>query len=90
MSAAAMTSSPMISPHFLEALVGREHGGGALVATAHELEEEHGAGLVDGQVAEPIDDEKRGVAENGEPVVSKNTNALKILAPPWPGRKHRH
>ena len=67
MSAAAMTSSPMISPHSSKLLVGREHGGSALVATAHELEEEHGAGLVHGQVAELIDDEKRGVTENGEP-----------------------
>ena len=25
-----------------------------------------------------------------ERVVSKNTNELKTLASPWPGRKHRH
>ena len=30
------------------------------------------------------------VSSIGKPVVSKNTNELKTLASPWPGRKHKH
>src|SRR6266487_3407529 len=39
----------------LEAFVAREHGGGPLVAAAHELEEEHGAGACDREVAELVE-----------------------------------
>ena len=33
---------------------------------------------------------RRELALESVTVVSKNTNELKTLAPPWPGRKHRH
>src|SRR5690606_33581164 len=36
----------------LEALVAGEHGRGRLVAPGHELEEEHGPGAADGQIAD--------------------------------------
>jgi hypothetical protein len=42
----------------LEALVAGQHGGGVLVAAAHELEEVHRAGAGDRQVADLIDDEQ--------------------------------
>ena len=44
---------------FLEALVGGEHGRGVFVAAGHELEEEHGAGAGDRQVADLVDDQQR-------------------------------
>ena len=43
----------------LEALVGREHGRGVLVAARHQLKEEHGAGAGDRQIADLVDDEQR-------------------------------
>lgn len=46
----------------LEALVAGEHGGGVLVATAHQLKEMHGAGSRDWQVADLVDHEQRGGA----------------------------
>jgi tetratricopeptide (TPR) repeat protein len=52
----------------LEALVAGEHGGGALVAPAHELAEEHGPGAGDGQVADLVDDEERGEDQGLEPL----------------------
>ena len=33
---------------------------------------------------------ERGRSMSWRGVVSKNTNELETLAPPWPGRKHRH
>ena len=50
----------------LEPFVGREHGGCALVAAVDELEEEHRAGLADGQVADLVDDQERGIGEDFE------------------------
>ena len=44
----------------LEAFVAREHGGRPLVAAAHELEEEHGPGPREREVAELVDDERSG------------------------------
>src|SRR6266566_4680272 len=52
----------------LEAFVAREHGGGPLVAAAHELEEEHGAGACDREVAELVDDQERREDERLEPL----------------------
>ena len=50
----------------LEALVGREHGGRVLVAPVDQLEEEHGASLVDRQIADLVDDQERGVGQGLE------------------------
>jgi len=51
-----MTSSPRTCPHSSKLLLGREHSGGALVTSAHELEEEHRAAGADGQIAEAFFD----------------------------------
>ncbi len=50
----------------LEPLVGRQHGGCALIAPVDELEEEHRAGLTDRQVADLVDDQERGISEDLE------------------------
>ena len=42
---------------FLEALIGREHSGAMLVASADELEEEHRTGAIHREVANLVDDE---------------------------------
>ena len=68
MSAAAMTSSPKISPHSSKPLLLREHRRGVLVAPGHELKEEHGAGAADRQIADLVDDEERGEDERLEPL----------------------
>jgi len=52
----------------VERLVRSENGRGGLVAAGHELEEEHGAVATDGQVADLVDDEERGMGECLEPV----------------------
>ena len=57
-----------LSP-LLEALVGGEHGRSVLVAPVDELEEQDGAAPGDGEVADLIDDQERGVGEGLEPVV---------------------
>ena len=49
-----------------EAFIGGEHSGCALVAPVDELEEEHGAGLADRQVADLVDDQERGIGEDLE------------------------
>jgi len=41
-----------------------EHGGDSFVAAAHELEEEHGAGAGDGQIADLVDDEERRMGQD--------------------------
>jgi hypothetical protein len=48
---------------FLEALVRGQHRRGVLVATRHELEEEHRPGPIDRQVVDLVDDEERAKAE---------------------------
>ena len=56
-------SHHLVSKHlapFLKAFVGGHHGGGVLVAAAHELEEQHGPGLADRQVADLIHDHQGG------------------------------
>ena len=50
----------------LEPFVGREDGGCALIAPVDELEEEHGAGRADRQVADLVDDQERGIGEDLE------------------------
>ena len=48
----------LISEHlapFLEALVRGQHGGSGLVAAVHELEEQDGANVIDGQVSDLVD-----------------------------------
>lgn len=50
----------------LEALVGGEHGRGVLVAAIHKLEEQHGASVADGQIADLIDHQQRRMGENGQ------------------------
>ena len=50
----------------LEALVGRQHSGCALIAPVDELEEEHRAGLADRQVADLVDDQELGIGEDLE------------------------
>ena len=52
----------------LEPFVGREHGGCALIAPVDELEEEHGAGRADRQVADLVDDQERRVGQDLEAV----------------------
>ncbi len=52
----------------LEAFVGGEHSGGALIAPVDELEEEHRARGADGQVADLVDDQERGIGEDLEAV----------------------
>ena len=48
---------PQPKPHVLpEAFVRGQHGRSKLVAARHELEEEHGAGAADGQIADLVDD----------------------------------
>ena len=50
----------------LEAFIGGQHSGCALIAPVDELEEEHGAGLTDRQVADLVDDQERGIGEDLE------------------------
>jgi hypothetical protein len=52
----------------LEAPIRGEDRGGGLVASGHELVEEHGAVAGDGQVADLVDDEERRVGERLEAV----------------------
>ena len=52
----------------LEALVRRQYGRDAFVAPVDELEEEHGAGLSDGQIADLVDNEERGIGQRLETV----------------------
>ena len=52
-------ASPLI-----ECSVRSQHRGGVLVAPTHQLEEQHCAGLADGDVADLIDDKKRWMAED--------------------------
>ena len=72
-------SSPKIWPHrsghdlvaqdlapLLEAFIGGQHSGCALIAPVDELEEEHGAGLADRQVADLVDDQERRIGEDLE------------------------
>jgi hypothetical protein len=60
-----MTSSPKSRP-LLEALVGGPHRRGVLIAPIHELEEEHRTGVVDGQIADLVHDEQRGMGEDSQ------------------------
>src|SRR5690606_19730290 len=53
----------------LKAFVRGEHGRGVLVTTSHELEEEHGAGAADRQVADLVNDEQCWMREYLEPLV---------------------
>src|SRR6185437_2761365 len=55
-------------PPFLKALVRGEYRRGVLVAATHELEEEHGPGVADREIADLVDDEQRGKAECLHPV----------------------
>ena len=50
----------------LEAFIGGQHSGCALIAPVDELEEEHGAGLADRQVADLVDDQERRIGEDLE------------------------
>ncbi len=50
----------------LEAFVGGQHSGCTLIAPVDELEEEHGSGLVDRQVADLVDDQERRIGEDLE------------------------
>ena len=54
-----------LRPMFVGA-VGGDHHGGAFVALADDLEQQVGAVLVDGQVAEFVDDEEGGLEIAGE------------------------
>lgn len=51
---------------FFEALVRRQDRPGAFVATRHQLEEEHGAGASDREVADLVDDEQGRMREESE------------------------
>lgn len=50
----------------LEPFVGCEDSGRSLIAPVDELEEEHGTGLADRQVADLVDDQERGIGEDLE------------------------
>ena len=52
---------------FLEALVRRQHGRGPLVAGVDDLEEEHGAVLVDRHVADLVDHQQGRVRQHAQP-----------------------
>jgi hypothetical protein len=67
MSAAAMTSSPKISPHFLKAFVRGEHRGRVLVAARHQLKEEHRPRTAEREVADLVDDEQRRMRQYLQP-----------------------
>ena len=62
----------------LEAFVGRQHRGCALIAPVDELEEKHRAALADRQVADLVDDQKRGIGEDVE-AASELTGGLGLL-----------
>ncbi len=55
-------------PPLFEALAARKDGGGALVAAAHELEEEHRPGVADWQVPDLVHNEERGEDDGLEPL----------------------
>ena len=57
---------PEDSAPFLEAFVGRQHCRGAFVAGIDELEEQHRPVPTDGEIADLIDDEERGIAQHAE------------------------
>ena len=67
MRAAAITSSPSTPPPVLETLVRGQHGRGPLVAGVADLEEEHGAVLVDRRVADLVDHEQSRVRQHAQP-----------------------
>ena len=54
---------------FLKALVARQHRRGPFVAPGHQLEEEHGSALEDGQVPDLVDDQRRGMREHFEALI---------------------
>src|SRR5438093_12485496 len=56
-------------PQAAEALVAGEDHGAALIAAADELKEEVGAGAIDGQVADHVNDEQAGHGVDLEPVL---------------------
>ena len=64
----------------LESLVGGEHGRDSLVAGVDELEEEHGAVLVDRQVADLIDRQEGRTGEHAQP-------ARQVAAEPGLGQR---
>ncbi len=53
---------------FFNALVTGEDGGRVFVAPGHQLEEEHGAGLGDREVADLVDHHQRGEDERAKPM----------------------
>ena len=64
---------------FLKALIRGQHGGGFLVAAIHQLEEQHGPGVVDRQIADLIDDQQRGMGQDCE--ASCTVVRLPVLLP---------
>jgi len=67
MSAAAMTSSPKMSPHSSKPLIRREHRGRVLVPPGHQLKKKHCAGARDREIADLIDDQQRRMREDLQP-----------------------
>lgn len=65
-------------PPLLEAFVRSQHCGGMLIATIHELEEEYGAGMIDRQVADLVDDEQRRMRKDGE-ALCQSSGSLCLL-----------
>ena len=55
-----------VAPLF-KALIGREHGGRALITARHELKEEHRARTADGQIADLVDDQEGGMRPHLQP-----------------------
>ncbi len=62
----------------LEALVAREHGARVLVAAGHELEEEHGPGPANRQIADLVDDHQAR-EDQGPEAVAQPARLLGVL-----------
>src|SRR5690606_10709362 len=63
---------------FLEALVRGEYRRGRLIATCHQLEEEHRPGARDRQVPDLIDDQERGMREHLQSL-RQSTGGLRLF-----------
>ena len=73
-----MTWSPSTPPQSLETFVRRQHSRRPLVPGVDELEEEHGAVLVDRQVADLVDRQQGRMGEHAQP------GSGQICRRPWP------
>ena len=75
-------------PPLVESLVGCQHGGSVFVATAHELEENHRAGLADWDVSNLIDNQQRRIGEHREPLFEVSETATRQDQTIWWSASH--